>query len=131
LSGNTVANNNESGILLSSSSDNSIFYNSFVNNTNQVIFTNGLALANVWDNGSSGNYWSDYLTKYPNATQVDSSGVWNTPYLIDANNTDYHPLMTQIVVVSEFPSFLILPLFMIATLLTLIIYKKKSGKSTR
>jgi hypothetical protein len=39
--------------------------------------------------------------------------------------------MTQIVVVSEFPSFLILPLFMIATLLTLIIYKKKGVKSTR
>jgi hypothetical protein len=72
-----------------------------------------------------GNYWSDYLTRYPNATETD--GVWNTPYVIDANNTDYYPLTVQYAVIPEFPSFLILPLFMIATLLALIIYKKKKG----
>ena len=27
------------------------------------------------------NYWNDYLTKYPNATEIDSSGVGNTPYV--------------------------------------------------
>jgi len=77
-----------------------------------------------------GNYWSDYLTKYPNATFVDSSGVWNTPYVIDANNTDYYPLTVQYVI-PEFPSFLILPLFLIATILTVIIYKKKGVKTSQ
>jgi hypothetical protein len=50
---------------------------------------------NVWDNGypSGGNYWRDYQTRYPNATEIDSSGIWNTPYVIDANNTDRYPLM--------------------------------------
>jgi hypothetical protein len=76
-----------------------------------------------------GNYWSDYLTKYPSATQVDSSGIWNTSYEIDANNTDYYPLMVPIVVIPEFPSFIILPLFFIATLLAVIVYKKKDGKT--
>jgi hypothetical protein len=99
-----------------------------VNNTIQVI-TDGLA--NTWDNGSMGNYRSDYLTKYPNATQVDSSGIWNTPYVIDANNTDYYPLTVPIAVVPEFPSFLILPLFLIATLLAVIIYKKKAVKTSQ
>jgi hypothetical protein len=51
--------------------------------------------ANAWDNGypSGGNYWSDYLTKYPNAAENDSSGIWNTPYVINASNTDRYPLM--------------------------------------
>jgi hypothetical protein len=77
-----------------------------------------------------GNYWSDYLTKYPNATQIDNSSVWNTPYVIDANNTDYYPLVAPYAVVPEFPSSLILPLFLIATLLAVIICKKK-GEKTR
>ena len=27
------------------------------------------------------------------ATEIDSSGIWNTPYVVDANNTDNYPLM--------------------------------------
>jgi hypothetical protein len=87
-------------------------------------------LANVWDDGIRGNYWSDYLTQYPNAAEIDSSGVWNTPYVIDTNNTDHYPLMVQYVI-PEFPSFLILPLFLIATILTVIIYKKKGVKTSQ
>jgi len=124
--GNNVTNS-EYGIEFSVSSNNFIVYNNFVNNTNQVSTEFS---ANTWNNGSVGNYWSDYLTKYPNATQVDSSGVWNTPYVIDTNNTDNHPLKVQYVyAIPEFPSFLILPLFMIATLLAVIVYKKKGVKN--
>jgi hypothetical protein len=97
-----------------------------VNNTNEVV-TDGLA--NVWDNGSSGNYWSDYVTKYPNATQVDSSGIWNTPYVIDTNNTDHYPLTGPLVVIPEFPSIQTTMFFILLTLLTIIIYKKKGVKS--
>jgi hypothetical protein len=49
----------------------------------------------VWDSGSSGNYWSDYTTKYPNATQIDHTGVGDTPYMIDAYNSDNYPLMKE------------------------------------
>jgi hypothetical protein len=50
---------------------------------------------NTWDNGypSGGNYWSDYRTTYPSAVENDSSALWNTPYVIDVNNTDRYPLM--------------------------------------
>ncbi len=50
----------------------------------------------AWDNGakSGGNYWSDYLTKYPNAAQAGSSGFGNTAYVINANNKDNFPLMS-------------------------------------
>jgi hypothetical protein len=34
-----------------------------------------------------------YQSKYPNATEVDASGIGNTPYVVDVNNTDYYPLM--------------------------------------
>jgi hypothetical protein len=48
---------------------------------------------NHWDNGSIGNYWSDYLTKHPNASEIGNSGIGDTPYLIDADNVDNYPLM--------------------------------------
>jgi parallel beta-helix repeat protein len=133
LSGNNVTGNNE-GIELDSSSNNFIFLNNFVNNTNQA-YTDGLA--NNWHFGSMGNYWSDYLTKYPNATETDGLGVWNTPYVIDANNTDHYPLTVPYAIIPEFPSLLILPLFIVATvlaiiaLLAVIIYKKKGVKTSQ
>jgi hypothetical protein len=50
------------------------------------------------------NYWSDYFTKYPNATEIDSSGIGNTPYVFyTAQNgsipviyQDNHPLINPI-----------------------------------
>ena len=107
---------------LDSFSNNTIYCNNFTNNTHQVESYNS---TNIWDNGSIGNYWSDYLTNYSNATETD--GVWNTPYVIDANDTDYYPLMAPSSTIPEFPSFLILPLFLIATLLAVIICKKRKA----
>jgi parallel beta-helix repeat protein len=121
LSGNNVTNN-DYGIELSISSNNFIFYNSFVDNTNQVSIM--FSSVNTWDDGSRGNYWSDYRTKYFYATEVDGSGIWNTPYVIGTNNTDHYPLMAQYVI-PEFPSFLILPLFFTLTLLIVIVHRRK------
>jgi len=89
LSGNSAANN-DYGIAVGSSPSNFIFHNSFVKNANQVCTDGSI---NIWDDGSRGNYWSDYLTEYPNAAEVDSSGVWNTPYIINSKNLDRYPLM--------------------------------------
>jgi parallel beta-helix repeat protein len=124
LSGNNITNNHHNGILLASSSNNSIYHNNFVNNTQQVS-SDGTS-TNVWDDGypSGGNYWSDYLARFPDASEIDASGIWNTPYDVDANNTDRYPLKAQYVI-PEFPLILILPLFMIATLLAVIVYRRK------
>jgi hypothetical protein len=84
---------------------------------------------NIWDDGSRGNYWSDYLTKYPNATGVDSSGVWNTPYVIGTNNADHYPLMVQYVI-PEFPSYQLLLLIIVTTVLAIIISRKKRSRFT-
>jgi parallel beta-helix repeat protein len=119
---NYVAGNAGPGISIESSSGCKICYNSFINNANQTRITG--SVVNAWDDGSKGNYWSDYLTKYPGATEIDKTGIGNTPYVIDANNVDYYPLMDPIAI-PESPTFLVLPMFMSATLCTVFVYRRK------
>ena len=94
LSGNTASNNSYYGILLStshlssSSSDNILYSNNFVDNTKyNAIEYNG---NNQWDRNNSGNYYSDY-------TGIDSNGdgIGDTPYPIpgDGSSVDRYPLM--------------------------------------
>jgi parallel beta-helix repeat protein len=71
--------------------NNTIYHNNFVNNVQQAFVQANVS--NYWDNGVEGNFWSDYWARYPNATEVDSLGVFNAPYVIDANNTDNYPLV--------------------------------------
>jgi parallel beta-helix repeat protein len=94
--GNTIANN-EDGVNFYRSSENIFYHNSLINNTVQVIVLD--RRPNFWDDGypSGGNYWSDYEERYPNATELDDSGIWDTPYVIDANNQDNYPLMSDVV----------------------------------
>jgi len=109
-SNNTISNNNIEengyypsllggegrGIWLSDSSNNSIYHNNFINNSNQVL---GYGSTNRWDDGypSGGNYWSDYtgidLSSgfYQNETSGD--GIGDASYTIDANNVDHYPLV--------------------------------------
>ncbi|MGD6806818.1 MAG: NosD domain-containing protein [Candidatus Bathyarchaeia archaeon] len=72
------------------SSYNTIYHNNFVNSTNLAKVSNS---TNTWDDGSSGNYWSDYKTRYPDASEIDKSGVGNSQYIIDADNKDSYPLI--------------------------------------
>jgi parallel beta-helix repeat protein len=85
---NNIKDNNYRGIYIDSSSDNLIYHNNMVNNTNQVyVAAHGLP-NNSWDNGMEGNYWSNYI-----GVDSDLDGIGDTPYVIDANNTDHFPLM--------------------------------------
>ena len=45
---------------------------------NNIVF--GFHLAISGSETFDRNYWSDYLERYPNASEVDSSGIWNMPY---------------------------------------------------
>lgn len=94
---NTIFRNNivsEIPVEMVSSQANTIFGNNFGWNDSRI--TAPLNEANSWDNGSMGNYWSDYSTKYPNATEIGNSRIGDTPYVINANNQDNCPLMTPI-----------------------------------
>jgi parallel beta-helix repeat protein len=120
-------------VLLYDSSNNTFYHNNFVSNENNV-HDSGLGnypqvtSINKWDNGypSGGNYWSDYQTKYPNAKENDSTGIGDTPYVIDSNNIDHYPLTKPASPsIPEFQTWIILPLFMLATLLIAVVYFKK------
>ncbi len=87
------------GIDFDDSSNNS-FYHNTVNDSGAtyVVYRAG---RNIWDNGypSGGNYWSDYtgidLESGPNQDLPGSDGIGDTPYVIDANNTDHYPLVLR------------------------------------
>ena len=115
---NTIKDNNEWGMRFESTQNNNIIYeNSFINNRPagdglQVSVTGVWLMdpkpggGNVWDNGTTGNYWSDYMTRYPNATEIGSSGTGNTPFVINENNLDRHPMMEP-AIIPEFPRWTI------------------------
>ncbi|MCW4052277.1 MAG: right-handed parallel beta-helix repeat-containing protein, partial [Candidatus Bathyarchaeota archaeon] len=117
ISANTMANNS-CGIRIEASGYNE-FYHNYLDNVNQTYVESGYA--NTWDNGypTGGNYWSDYADKYPNATEIDELGLWDTPYVIDENNQDNYPIIPEI------SSLLVLPLFMTGSLLATLAYRRR------
>jgi parallel beta-helix repeat protein len=114
---NTIANNNYYGVGLMTSSNNTFHHNTFLNNTLHVLASNS---ANYWDQGYplGGNFWDDYT-----GVDLNHDGIGDTAYTIDASNIDHYPLMNPYI--TEFPSFLILLLFMITAVLIVIICKRK------
>jgi len=92
---------NACGIYLESTSNNTFHHNNLISNAEQVVVDEP-GYANNWDDGypSGGNYWSEYTDVDNNSgpgqniTGV-SDGIWDHPYVIDENNTDYNPLTSQ------------------------------------
>jgi len=76
--------------------ENNLFLrNIFVNNSKNFGTNWAVEGANSFDDGKEGNYWDDYLTMYPNASEVGESGTGDTPYLLVDMNVDNHPLLNQ------------------------------------
>jgi len=146
---NNVENNGEAMRIWDFSSNNTIYENNFINNTSQIsIITRGefelryTPIPNTWDNGTVGNYWGDYLTKYPNATEIDNSGIGNTQYLIDENNIDNHPLMKPVAIpelhdgtgeTEPFPTLLVIAVTVtiVTVVAVAVIYRRKLSKSNK
>jgi parallel beta-helix repeat protein len=85
-----IIQDNAVGVGLSGSGSD-VYQNNFINNTQQVqLFEESVSA--IWDEDKVGNYWSDYQSIYPNASELDTSGIWNTPYAINENNIDHYPL---------------------------------------
>jgi parallel beta-helix repeat protein len=129
ITGNNIAYNNmyphagyARGIRLIGCSDTWIYCNNFTNNTAHV---QSNSLLSVWDYRKRGNYWSDYKARYPNAIANLTSGTWDTPYIIDVNNTDHYPLVNPVPNIPEFSSILLVPLFMSTTLIAIALCRRK------
>jgi parallel beta-helix repeat protein len=84
VSGNAIEINNI-GIVSQDSSNNTVYRNNFLNNTDSAFTENS---TDSWDNGypSGGNYWDDYEGEDHNG-----DGIGDTPYTVDASNTDRYP----------------------------------------
>jgi parallel beta-helix repeat protein len=76
------------GGTVTKAENNLFFYNAFVNNAHNFGGNWQVIGSNSFENGSKGNYWDDYLTKYPNATEINNSGIGDTPYSVYGNNFD-------------------------------------------
>lgn len=100
-SNNTISANeftsNKFGVFVTSQLEaphgNTFYQNNFLSNIYNA-FDNSSSFAEQWNNDKAlGNYWSDYKTKYPNASESSQPGIGDTAYVIAPNNTDYYPLI--------------------------------------
>jgi parallel beta-helix repeat protein len=133
ISGNGIMSNLDAIRLSGSSTNNTIFHNNFVDNQRHASTDN--SYGNQWDDGypSGGNYWSDYQEKYSNASQIDSSGIWNTPYVIDSGNIDHYPLMNKYATEEDFFAFrfdclIVLSVLFSLMFLTYFIIKRRRSR---
>jgi parallel beta-helix repeat (two copies) len=105
VSENNIVGNDWSGIrIYDSANNNELYLNNVINNYDNVYSSEDST--NAWHspekitytyNGKTytnylGNYWSDYEEKYPAANEIDSTGIWDTPYSIDSD-ADNYPLV--------------------------------------
>ncbi len=100
-SGTTIEANNvtfaqqTTSFISTDNSNPKVYHNNFLN----IEVNTGGALSFViggdlpfWD----GNYWSDYRGRYPNASEIGTSGIWDTPYvsMVTQRIIDRSPLVT-------------------------------------
>lgn len=102
--------------------------------TENNILNSSVGVMDSQENTVDRNYWSDYSTTYPNATEIGDSGVWDTPYEVHDSLTDNHPLVEPVAVNPEFsdeesfPTALIVVLVAVTiTGVILLVYLKKSN----
>ncbi len=124
-SDNVIFNNRISGSwhgVESYGSDNKFYHNEFIDNWLGHASVSG---SNEWDDGypSGGNYWDDFEEKYPEVEDIysgpyqnesGSDGIWDHPYLVDAEDVDWFPLVPE---TNNF-TFLLLAILTIALILT-------------
>jgi parallel beta-helix repeat protein len=85
--GNTIAESYY-GLGIGLANDNIFHHNNFIDNTDQILTVFTPIPFNSWNNSIEGNYWSDY-----NGQDLDHDGKGDSPYILDSNNKDHHPLM--------------------------------------
>lgn len=102
ITGNTVQDNGNCGICLNNSTSNAFWLNRI--SRNGVNANVSGAGPNFWNSTARiqyaydgrqymkylGNYWGDYQGR-----DANRDGIGDTPYVIDANNVDRHPMIPE------------------------------------
>lgn len=73
ISKNLIEKNKQGVHIAAGSQDNQFWQNNFIQNTQQVYFPD--RMRNNWDNGSVGNYWSDYT-----GVDLDGNNIGEFPH---------------------------------------------------
>jgi nitrous oxidase accessory protein len=68
--------------------DNIFYDNVMMDNSYSTYLMNAQQSNNYWNNGQIGNYWSNY-----NGKDSNGDGIGDTPYVLNSNNVDNHPLI--------------------------------------
>jgi len=136
--GNKITGNTR-GLSIYGSQNNSIYNNIFGNNTRDVFITGESViqgwetvhtpLMNTFDNGTTGNYWSNY-----HGTDNNGDGIGDTSYIVDTYNRDNYPLMNPVDIseIPEFPSWTPPLLIMIVAVLAVtVVYRRKLHKQSQ
>ncbi len=118
ISGNTIFNNTAGILIHAGGHDNLIFNNTFINNLDANAEDNGNN--NQWDNGTIGNYWSDYP-----GVDANDDGIGDTSYDITgtASSQDNFPIWDD---GPEFkiPGYNLFVLIGILSVVTILVSKK-------
>jgi nitrous oxidase accessory protein len=121
--------NNTIGIFFShGASNNAIYDNNFVNNQKDMDDAHSVSpflyeiSVNSWDNGSRGNYWSNY-----NGTDANDDGIGDSSHFVYENNQDNYPLMNPVDIseIPEFPSWIPLLITLVAVVAVTVIYRRR------
>ena len=138
ITGNVISNNQE-GIFFGANQPGNIptnitlSRNSFTDNTRHLSGCvcedfNSTEATHTWDNGKTGNYWSDY-----NGTDSNGDGLGDMPYVIDVLNQDRYPLIHSAVasptVAPKVPTELIIPVAALCIILVAAILSRKKKTS--
>jgi parallel beta-helix repeat protein len=105
----------DTGFWITGSANNTLIHNTVKNCStgisinycsggNIITENNILSSWSVWlspDPTVDRNYWSDYTTRFPNAKEIDNSGIWDTPYSHGDKVIDYHPLVKPVDICSN------------------------------
>jgi beta propeller repeat protein/parallel beta-helix repeat protein len=83
---NSICYNNRGIKFEWSTLNNSVLYNNFISNIESPQASDDAS--NIFDDGNLGNYWSDY-----SGIDGNGDGIGDTPYIIDNDSQDNHPLM--------------------------------------
>ena len=95
--GNVLDSSSSYGIFIYSGYNNSAYDNQFIRNNNGSVQAKDNGTGNFWNKTAGravgkGNFWSDYLVRYPSASS--DGNAWNNPYVINgsAESQDNSPL---------------------------------------
>jgi nitrous oxidase accessory protein NosD len=162
---NTIEVNEQITIETDTGEDFEVHHNNFIiNNAHNPIVSTAYppvpgndsdVVMPPWDNGEEGNYWSNYAARYPNATEKGTSGIGDTPYVINVapNLADRYPLIRQVNIsesalptppppspstspqptpspsIPEFPATILVALITIPTIAGALLYRRRQVKT--